>query len=291
MRRRQDDDLTIGQTADYLRLAVDTVRRLERNGELRATRTAGRHRRFRRDVVEAFRVRQETRARRASAPSGAPAPRRPAPSIPRPTRPTYPVRPVVDPDGWDDPEEWHDDEPPLRRAAPAPRQPQPSIQPVPRAQVPDMQDSKRVAEELQRLNRIKASGVNGIPYDVPPQWRGKVVEDLNRYVTAERFPDWVSDWEAQKIVRGRVEDVLKPYRDQVAEDAARKTQREDTERKMRALIAHGTTYAQTETISDWDYSEGLKARREVEERLTLEVKANWTELRVRDLVDEILSDE
>jgi excisionase family DNA binding protein len=47
--------LTIGQTAKRLGLEVDTVRKLERAGKIRAVRTRGGHRRFTEEEIDRFR--------------------------------------------------------------------------------------------------------------------------------------------------------------------------------------------------------------------------------------------
>jgi putative resolvase len=54
--------LTIGQTAKRLGLEVDTVRKLERAGKIRAVRSRGGHRRFTEEEIDRFR---RTAGRRA----------------------------------------------------------------------------------------------------------------------------------------------------------------------------------------------------------------------------------
>ena len=49
-----DDLLTTGEAAAELQVSVQTVRRWERQGDLRAVRTPGNQRRFRRSEVEAL---------------------------------------------------------------------------------------------------------------------------------------------------------------------------------------------------------------------------------------------
>lgn len=299
MPRKQTPYLTIGQAAEHLGLAVDTVRRLEAKGELKALRTAGGHRRFPREAVEAFRARRDATATRRSPRPRLATPRRgPTPARrPQTTAPHRPPPLVDSPDDepdefWADPEEWHESEqasPPRRRSTPTQVFSPPATGPARPTEVSDMESVKKAREEQQRLRGIKAHGVQWIPYGVPAKWHAKVIDDLDRYVTADRFPDWVSEWEAQRVVRGRVEDVLKPYREEAAEEAARRKQSEDASRRAAVLIDHGVNYARQETYSDWDYTPACEARREVEERLKAEIKANWTELRVRDRVDEILS--
>lgn len=47
--------LTIGETAKRLNLEVDTLRKLERAGKIRAARTEGGHRRFTEEEIDRFR--------------------------------------------------------------------------------------------------------------------------------------------------------------------------------------------------------------------------------------------
>lgn len=55
--------LPITEAAQILGLSVDTLRRYDRNGTLRAVRTPGGHRRFRRSDVEALLAPSEPKAK------------------------------------------------------------------------------------------------------------------------------------------------------------------------------------------------------------------------------------
>lgn len=79
--------------------------------------------------------------------------------------------------------------------------------------------------------------------------------------------------------------IIKQYRD--AEDQRRK--QEDDARRISTLIAFGNSRAQSATMFDWDSSERDRARREVEEALKEQVKAVWSEGKVQDVVDDVLS--
>ena len=109
--------LTIGQAAERLGLAVDTVRRLEAKGELRAHRTPGGHRRFHVAVLDAYRKGTGQRSRSKPGRRVSLKPKRP---------PVQSVDSFLDqvdgPDEWtqfdpDDPDEWVDYEPPVTRTA------------------------------------------------------------------------------------------------------------------------------------------------------------------------------
>lgn len=282
--------LTIGQAAKHLGLAVDTVRRLEAKGELRALRTPGGHRRFSIEAVEAFRTKDDASPAAAS---------RAAPGTYRPVAPSRRVPATIPPRSaafgstdlaeWGDVEDgeaddW-DERSPLTPAIRHPLPPEPQAR-----QVSDMDIMKRSAQDRQRLDGIKAHGALWIPYDVPTRWRTKVIEDLDQYVTTERFPDWVSDVEAQRLVFGRVEDVLKPHRWEVTEDAARAKRAQEEKHHVASLLQHGLSFVHQETLSGWDYAPAQEARRQVEEELRARVTSEWTERRVEKLVNKILED-
>ena len=105
-------------------------------------------------------------------------------------------------------------------------------------------------------------------------------------MTSKRLPPSLPPWEAQLIVKGRVDAIVKQYRE--AEDQRRK--QADDERRTKKLIAHGNNRAQSKTITGWDTSEAERARREVERALKDEVEADWTEGDVDDLVDDVLAE-
>src|SRR5207302_11166651 len=71
------------------------------------------------------------------------------------------------------------------------------------------------------------------------------------------------------------------------EDKLHRKQHED-KRKLKAMIDHGNTHAWRETINGWDWSDAERARRDVERALKDEVKADWSEAEVDDLVDDVL---
>jgi excisionase family DNA binding protein len=293
--------LTIGQAAQRLDLAVDTVRRLECDGKLEAERTAGGHRRFREDVIEAFRKRHRAPARTVSRP---PAASKPMPQLWR--RPEPDLREAVfddEPYEDDEPPEWEDatdDEiPPTVSPTPTVRAPVQSFLSTMNAEASDMLDRIKADAALARLKRLKAAGVNSIPYGVSASWRAKVIAEMETFVTTVRFPDWLAEWQAEEIVKGRVAEILMPQREEVARqaaetarqaaEAARRKEKEDREETVRRLIERGMEHARWNTITGWEHTPAEEAREEVEEALRDEVKPNWTRQRVEDRVDEILS--
>jgi excisionase family DNA binding protein len=305
--------LTIGQTAKRLGLEVDTVRKLERNGKIRAIRTRGGHRRFTEEEVDRYR-----KSRRSSGTAKAGSPRRPnrprrsqrlriAPNR-NPGTGEFAARDACFPDDLDEidedlPFDEFDEEvrdgiysapspaPPAPRVvqpppAPAPRPSLFEARPAPVAPAPTALSA--VLDQL-RLQRIKGHGRAAMPYNLPAEWQGRVIAELERYVTPIQFPADLSDAKAAEIVRARVAGVLRPYHDAEEKAARQKQAKEEADRRRAALIAHGSDYARRET-SDWDWSPSHEARDEVKKVLEREVEHDWTEREVEVEVDEVLDE-
>jgi excisionase family DNA binding protein len=305
--------LTIGQTAKRLGLEVDTVRKLERDGKIRAVRTRGGHRRFTEEEVDRYR-----KSRRKTATARAGSRRHPSPS--RRSRPAriapnrhpgtgeFAARDACFPDDFDDidedlPNDEFDEEvrdgiytaPPP--APPAPRVVQPPPAPVarpsilaarPAPAVPVPNSLTEFVGQL-RLQRIKGYGRAAMPYGLPAEWQGRVIAELERYVSQIQFPADLSDTKAAEIVRARVHEVLKPWHEAEEKAAGQKKAKEEADRRRAALIAHGNEYARRET-SDWDWSPSNEARDEVKKVLEREVEHDWTEREVENAVDEVLDE-
>ncbi len=254
-RRKRYRILTTSDVAAILKCSVDEVRRLEGDGEIVAERTRKGHRRYDPASVEAYR-RHRTAPRRQST---ARKPKQ-GPPEPRPTVHEEPLPPEL--------EEILDEEEGLRalaeeRAASRPPLPPPTFQ------------------DQMRLDMLKFYGTCSIPWDVPPEWRQKVSDDLDRFVTYERFPPTHPlDDAPNAAIQARVNEVLAPYR----KDAAR---RQEAEERRQTLIAYGRDHTRHITAS-WDYSSRSKALREVDRVLNAEVKPTMTEREVRLMADEIL---
>lgn len=305
--------LTIGQTAKRLGLEVDTVRKLERDGKIRAVRTRGGHRRFTEEEVDRYR---KSRRKTATAKAGSrrrPSPggrSRPARIVPNrhPGTGEFAARDACFPDDFDEidedlPNDEFDEElrdgifstPPP--APPAPHVVQPPPAPATRPSLFEARPSPlapardtltEFVSQL-RLQRVKGYGRAAMPYGLPAEWQGRVIAELERYVTAIQFPADLSDTKAAEIVRARVTEVLRPYHDAVEKGAREKQGRDEADRRRTALIAHGNEYARRET-SDWDWSASHEARDEVKQVLEREVEHDWTEREVEDEVDEVLDE-
>jgi len=305
--------LTIGQTAKRLGLEVDTVRKLERDGKIRAVRTRGGHRRFTEEEVDRYR---KSRRRTGTAKSGSRrrqgAARRSTPARIAPNRHPrtgeFAPRDACFPDDLDDldedlPNDEFDEDlrdgiysaPPP--APPAPRVVQPPPAPAPRPGLfearpapvaPALDTLTKFVGQLQ-LQRIKDYGRAAMPYGLPAEWQGRVIAELERYVTPIQFPSDLSDAKSAEIVRAHVAEVLRPYHDAEEKAARQKKAKEDADRRRVVLIAHGNEYARRETL-DWDWSATSEARDEVKKVLDREVQHDWTEREVEDEVDEVLDE-
>src|SRR5438132_3888889 len=161
-KRNREPYLITSEVAVILKCSVDEVRRLETDGEIVAARTRGRHRHFDPASVEAYR-RRRSAPRRKSVPGKA-EPARPG------RRPTVRGEPL--PSELD---EILDEEEALRALAEEQAPPPPPVPP------PTFLDQAR-------LSMLRMHGTFCIPWDVPPEWREKVTDDLERFITYERFP-------------------------------------------------------------------------------------------------------
>ena len=263
--------LSVGEAATRLGVSVDVVRSLVERGELRAIRTGGGHRRIRDDDVERRRTTQ--RASR-SGPHVRHSPNLERRPVAKSTARKWPVEPHRDRQFEEDPLCFEDLEAEGQREAAKERA------------AADAKAQAAAAEaERQRIEGLKKYGRDAARSSLlPTDWQARVVEDLEEFVTPKRLPSSLPSWEAQQIVKSRVDGIIKQYRD--AEDQRRK--RDDDQRKIDWLIASGKNYAVSETILGWDSSEQDRARREVESELKQKVKADMSYGHVKDLVDDVL---
>jgi excisionase family DNA binding protein len=282
------------EAARYLGVSVDTIRQLDESGELRAGRTKGGHRRFSRKALDAYVTRKgrggSTRA------NGRPNPR---------SRPVASPEPVPEPLD-DDPEDVEQGD---EEFEPFVEEPPPLPAPLnPLEKFAREMEERRKREEaeapLRRLVTLKQYGLTQIGWGVPDSWRARVAAALESYVTLKTFPAWVSDVDAYRIVRGKVEEVLQPYHDEVArkkeeevrreEDAATKRRQGEEEakeeRRVQELIDDGMRHARSETLSDREFKDRARALRDVERMLKDSVESDWSEQDVRDAVDDELAE-
>lgn len=264
--------LSVGEAAKRLGVSVDVVRSLVESGELRGIRTGGGHRRIRDDDVERRRTTQRSTRSRPQVSSSLATERRPAAHAVRKPLPVEPDRQRYieeDQASFDDFEAEIEREAAKERAAAA-----------------DAARAAAAEAERKRLEGWKKYG-RDLPscMFVPTEWRARVVEDLEDFVTAKRLPASLSQWEAQRIVEARVDAILKQYRDAEAQ----RQQQESEKQRLDGLIVRGNDHARWQTITGWDLSESDRARREVARVLKAKVKPDWTDDDVKDLVDEVLA--
>lgn len=280
------------EAARYLGVSVDTIRQLDESGELRASRTTGDHRRFARKALDAYLARKGGgRSARVEEHQ-----RKPPRLIAQPE----PIRgPIEDnPDdvelGDEEVEPFVDEPspPPLNRRAKFAREMEPPG---------NCEEDEAL---LLRLVTLKQYGLNRIGWGVPDTWHARVAAALEGYVTLKTFPAWVSDIDAHRIVRGKVEELLQPYHEETnrkkaeqaaqGEEAARKRREQEEEareeRRIQGLINDGMRYARSETLFDWDSGDRDRALRDVERMLKDDVEADWTDQDVKGAVDDELDE-
>ena len=265
--------MRIGDAAKRLGLEVDTVRRLANEGHIEFESTPGGHRRFTEAGLAAYQRRTRHPAKRPVARPAAPVKSMTVRAPVAPMRRQEPTVETWEPDIEDDVEEEF----------PAPSLPAP---PRPSRSGPVPYDQ---AAEVKRLTAIKQAALASIPYDVPDNWRGRVVADMEDFVTTRQFPAHLGFWETSRIARGRVEEVIAPFRAQQAIEKARKAADQKAEWRIAELRRHGVNYATRETMT-WEWSEQWPARQTATKELDVKVRADMSERDVERMVDDVLSD-
>lgn len=243
--------LTVGQVAGLAGVSTDTIRSWERKGLLKAQRTPGGQRRFDRAEIEEF-VRQRS---------------------PQTRQQSTPI-----PDEFDEPQ-LNPTEDSTGSLVPGP------VSTILHSEDPLLTEARAESEAIRaehigrvteaRLTELKTYGY-GFAGGVPAEWRAQVARDLEEFVTARQFPAYLSQLEASEFILSRVNQTLKPYRDQTAGKAT-----------VRRLVDSGVFHSKIKTFS-WSYDEGKQAEREVRRELERRVRTDWTEAEVRDLVGNFL---
>ena len=282
------------EAARYLGVSVDTIRQLDESGELHASRTKGGHRRFSRTALDAYLGRKGRGGTKRT-------PERPKPRRHAAARPG----PVPEPlDG--DTEDFEPGDEEFEPFVEAPPPPAPPINPLEKFahEIDEWRKREKDEAPLRRLVTLKQYGLNQIGWGIPDSWHARVAAALESYVTLKTFPAWVSDVDAYRIVRGKVEEVLQPYHDDVARKKAEETRREEEaankrrqeeeeaqeERRVQELINDGMRHARSETMFDWESDDRDRALRDVERMLKDSVESDWTEHEVKDAVNDELNE-
>jgi len=282
------------EAARYLDVSVDKVRQLDQSGELPAERTKGGHRRFSRKALDAYLARKG----RGGSPRVQERPRRPSRPVERPEPIPDPLE--EDPEDFEPGDEYYE---PLVEAPSPPPQPISPLEKFAR-EMEERRKRERDEAPLRRLTTLKQYGLNQIGWGIPDSWHARVAAALESYVTLKTFPAWVSDVDAYRIVRGKLEEVLQPYHDELVRKKAEEARREEEaatkrrqqeeeaqeERRVQELIDDGMRYTRSETLLDWDSDDRARALRDVERILNDTVEPDWTEQDVKDAVDDELAE-
>jgi len=282
------------EAARHLGVSVDTIRQLDESGELRASRTKGSHRRFSRKALDAYLA--SNRGGGTKRTQARPKPRWDAGARPGPM-----LEPLED-----DTEDFEPGDEEFESFVEEPPPPPPPINPLEKLAREMEERRKRDQEDapLRRLATLKLYGMTQIGWGIPDSWHARVAAALESYVTLKTFPAWVSDVDAYRIVRGKVEEVLQPYHDEAARKKAEAARREEDaatqrrqgeeeakeERRVQDLIGDGMRYARSETLVDWDSDDRARALRDVGRMLKDGVESDWTEQDVKDAVDDDLAE-
>jgi excisionase family DNA binding protein len=257
--------LSIGAAARRLGLSVDTVRAQEQTGELEATRTPGGHRRFAPAVLDAYLARSGSHGALVI-------------EVPHQSRP----RAVRD-----------------ERGALEARAPQSLVAESRPPRARSTEPAKRLVDrivETARLDALRAHGRSRLLFDATAGARSAVIETLDAYVNASRFPASTPSWVAQQAIEAKIDAVLAPFNAEAAraasikqEEDAENAERIQEERQLDSLIERGKSHAFTETLL-WDRNEAEDARATALDALEEEVEADWTKQDVEELVDEVLEE-
>jgi hypothetical protein len=161
----------------------------------------------------------------------------------------------------------------------------------PEPPTPSLPHTPSPAERLY-LDTIIVGGMLHAPWGLPEDWRVKLHADLEQYVTIERFPMRESASSASTTIRHHVEAFLAPYREAKKKEDERQRALETAARaaddRRQALIRYGHQLVEHE-ITSWAWDDPKdEARREVDLVLQAEVKADWDEGKVRQVVTELL---
>ncbi len=249
--------MTIGEVAARLGRSVDFVRDETDAGRLKAEpRRGNEHRKYRESAV----VMYEAQHGRGSAP------RQVARAAPAPLRQTPIRRPAPNPLPL--PEDYWEDE------------------------VEDRGPRSPTANEQVYINVLIVRGMTEAPYELPGDWRVKLRDSLEKFITIDRFPYPESENTAMQSIRLHIDGFLHEYREfkkkEEEKDSARASAEWDAKMKVRDLIAYGQRLLELE-LGTWELDDPKsEARTEVQTVLGAEVKADWTEGDVRDLVNEVL---
>jgi excisionase family DNA binding protein len=277
--------LTIAQAAAALGVTVDTLRLWERQGRIRAYRTVGRHRRFLEQDVKKL----GAALRGPGPPCNPPRPTATGPRCPSPQGDWLPNATAAS--------YWQGRAQDARAKLEALR-----AREVARGliQTREAEEARarahaeataREQEHQRRLDALKEYGHQlAHQAGLPPEWRAKATADLETYVSPTQFPRSLPEDEAQAFVAARISEIAEEFRAECAQAEQEERQRWERQRahtRVEQLVAYGMSRAGVVTLL-WDSDEQERATRELGRELRAQVRADWTESGVRDLVDDFL---
>jgi excisionase family DNA binding protein len=267
--------LSPAEKARQLGISADTLRRWENEGRIESTRTAGGQRRYREDAApHAARRKPASHPRESDEDS---------------LRSDLPRRETVQVPAFPHWQERIEERRADLEIAKLDREHRALL----RAEVQDREERKRHREdeerrlaterqrqaaeqrESQRLEGLVQRGML-LAMLAPMDLQALARRELLAFVTSEHFPERMTVSETDALLKARVEQVLRPWRDR---------------QRVDGLLREASTHASWKTLgSDWDVSAAQEARREVELRLKREVDPSWTKGDVQARVDEILEE-
>ncbi|MGH9366396.1 MAG: MerR family transcriptional regulator [Thermoanaerobaculia bacterium] len=281
-----DEWLSISQVTRIMGLTADTIRAWEAQGRLKAGRTEGGHRRFRREEVyrlaETLGRRTEVRNQQGRAPA---------------REESFITDLVDEPDSSRQELREARDRVEILRAKGQASQ-------ILEAQKAEAEHKAARAALQQRHEELKAFGRSvASGSGLPPEWRARVTQELETYINGERFPISLLADEAREYIRTKVLSIVEEHREvgkrreaegweRLNQEIAQRRQDEELaarRTRVKELVDEGVHRAALKTIW-WDPADRDDTRQDVLQTLRDEVRHDWTSDQVRRLVDEVLDE-
>jgi excisionase family DNA binding protein len=284
-----NEHLSVHQAAARLGVSVDTLRDWEKAGRVKAERTVGGHRRFLASEIERVRAKLGAMRPGTGGQTEGRAPQNPQASA---------LSRTMGLPGLGPPTFWQEQVREVRartdvlKARREARELLATRQASQARAIEAAEDAKRREEHRQQLETLKEFGRSLARAELPAEWRAQVTQELERFVTPDRFPPSLPASEGRAFVEARVQAVVRRYQEHRAEERAREErarQRELDAVRVERLVESGKRRVLWKTIL-WDRADQARVRRDVTDALRREVAADWSETEVNDLVDEVLKE-
>ncbi len=281
--------LSIQPAAQRLGVSVDTLREWERAGRVTAERTVGQHRRFRVEEVDRLRAKLGAARSGSSVQGEGHAPRNPQASAGGRTMGLLGLGP---PTYWQEQVREARARTDVLKARREARELLAAREAEQARTLEEAEGAKRREEHRQQLEALKEFGRSLAQSSLPAEWRARVTQELERFVTPDRFPPSLPTPEGRTFVEARVQAVVRRYNEHCAEERSREErvrQREREQARIEQLVERGKRRGLGATML-WDRADQARVRREVADALCREIQADWSEAEVDDLADEVLSE-